>query len=160
MATQPISVFKPSYLFNPTELLTEKLTSYHNWKPNQRLNGSTQPTTEIMEIKLDYWHETHPAILRCYHSYWSLCQPDIYVHLYYVVNVESGTEMLYLCQLVLYVNLYYRAYVKIKKTMFWSLCQPDIYVHLYYGVNVEAETKMLCLRQPVLYVNLYYRANI
>ena len=75
MATQPISVFKPSYLFNPTELLTEKLTSYHNWKPNQRLNGSTQPTTEIMEIKLDYWHETHPAILRCYHSYWSLCQP-------------------------------------------------------------------------------------
>ena len=66
----------------------------------------------------------------------------VYVNLDYIVYIKL---FLCLCQPDLYVNLYFVANIKIKNTMYQSLCQPDIYVHLYYVVNVEAETKVLCL---------------
>ena len=55
----------------------------------------------------------------------SLCQPDIYVHLYYVVNVEAETKIICLCQPVLYVNLYYRANIE-KRPCF------NLYVNLIF----------------------------
>ena len=45
----------------------------------------------------------------------SLCPPDIYVHLYYVVNVEADNNVLCLCYRDIYVHLYYVANMKSKK---------------------------------------------
>ena len=58
--------------------------------------------------------------------FWSLCQPDIYVHLYYIVDVEVETKVLCLCQPDVYLNLYYIANMKIK-----SQCN-DRYVNLIF----------------------------